>query len=345
MAMNPQAVAVALVNRLKFKHLALLVALDDARNVHQAAESINVAQPSASRMLSDIEEAFGFRLFERSARGIEPTALGTVTLAYARRALAELRRFAEDLDVKRKGGHGQLTVGAIMGAAPDVLAMAVAALKTERPLLNVRILGETSDQLVQLLHRREVDLALGRLTTPLQHNDFHFEPLAREPLLLVVRARHPLARSTSVTLPELVDWPWVAQPITSPARVMFEGELARAGLATPVNLTECESVFATLQLLEKYDAVAMLPESVVRDHVRGKLLVALPLEIGKSLPGFGVLTRKNEPLAEPAEHFVSLLRRFSQPLADARTGDPSSASAGHVYEGVAAPGASSLPVH
>ena len=87
-------------------------------------------------------------------------------------------------------------------------------------------------------------------------------------------------------------------------------------VATPANLTECASIFATLQLLEKYDAVAMLPESVVRDHVRGNLLVPLPLEIGKSLPGFGILTRKAEPLGEPAEHFVGLLRRFSQPLAD-----------------------------
>jgi DNA-binding transcriptional LysR family regulator len=313
--MSQHSAAVALVNRLKFKHLALLVALDDTRNLHQAAEAVNVAQPSASRMLGDIEEAFGFLLFERNARGMTPTPLGVVTLAYARRALAELTRFAEDLDVKRRGGHGQLTVGAIMGAAPDLLAMAVAALKTESPLLNVRILGETSDQVVQLLHRREVDLALGRLTSPLQHNDFSFEPLARETLLLVVRSVHPLAQRSRITLRELIDWPWVAQPITSPARVLFEEELARAGLATPVNLTECASIFATLQLLENYDAVAMLPESVVRDHVRGKLLVALPLEIGKSLAGFGILTRKEEVLAEPALRFIDLLRGFSRKLA------------------------------
>src|SRR6201998_3784148 len=108
--MSQNAASIPLVNRLKFKHLALLVALDDARNVHQAADAINVAQPSASRMLSDIEEAFGFRLFERNARGMQPTAPGVVTLAYPRRALAELTRFAEDLDVKRRGGHGQLTV-------------------------------------------------------------------------------------------------------------------------------------------------------------------------------------------------------------------------------------------
>ena len=221
-------------------------------------------------MLADIEEAFGFLLFERNARGMKPTPLGVVTLAYARRALAELTRFAEDLDVKRRGGHGQLTVGAIMGAAPDLLAMAVAALKSERPLLNVRILGETSDQVVQLLHRREVDLALGRLTNPLAAQRFQFRAAcARNLAAGGARGASAGAAHVRSRLRELIDWPWVAQPLTSPARVLFEEELARAGLATPVNLTECASIFATLQLLENYDAVAMLPESVVRDHVRG----------------------------------------------------------------------------
>ncbi|SAK51371.1 LysR family transcriptional regulator [Caballeronia catudaia] len=301
----------ALVNRLKFKHLALLVALDDARNLHQAAETINVAQPSASRMLADIEEAFGFLLFERNARGMQPTPLGTAALAYARRSLADLTRFADDLDAKRRGGHGQLTVGAIMGAAPDVLAMAVTELKSERPLLNVRILGETSDQVVQLLHRREVDLALGRLTTPLQHNDFDFEPLAREAMRLVVRAGHPLADKTALALDTLVGWPWILQPITSPARGLFEDELARAGLTTPADIVECASIFATLQLLQNSEAVAMLPESVVRDYLRAQLLIELPIEIGKSLSGFGLLRRKFETLSEPAEYFIALLRKYS----------------------------------
>src|ERR1700744_550100 len=92
--MSQHTAAVALGNRLKFKHPAPLVALDDPRNPHQAPEAVNVAQPSASRMLGDIEEAFGFLLFERNARGMKPTPLGVVTLAYARRALAELTRFA-----------------------------------------------------------------------------------------------------------------------------------------------------------------------------------------------------------------------------------------------------------
>jgi DNA-binding transcriptional LysR family regulator len=165
-----------------------------------------------------------------------------------------------------------------------------------------------------LLNRREVDVALGRFTNALQHNDFDFEPLARETLMLVVRAVHPLAvgaAPSAVSLADLLVWPWIVQPLTTPARQLFEDELARAQLPSPANLVECASIFATLQLLQNSNAVAMLPETVVRDYLRAKLLVALPIEIGESLTGFGLLVRKQEPLSEPAERFVTLLRKYS----------------------------------
>jgi len=300
-----------LISRLRFRHLALLVALDDLRNLHQAALAVNITQPSASKMLADIEEAFGFQLFERHARGMEPSALGAEALAYARQSLADLGRFAEGLEVKRRGGHGQLLVGAIMGAAPDILARAVADLKVERPLLNVRILGETSDQVLDLLHRREIELAVGRFTNPLQHNEFDFSALANEAMLLVVRAGHPLTVQASVDLGQITVWPWVIQPITSPARLLLEEEFQRAQLSSPTNIVECASIFATLQLLQNSEAIAMLPESVVRDYLKASVLATLPIEIGKALTGFGLLVRKGKTLSEPAQRFAVLLRKYS----------------------------------
>jgi DNA-binding transcriptional LysR family regulator len=109
----------------------------------------------------------------------------------------------------------------------------------------------------------------------------------------------------------LISWPWILQPITSPARALFEEELASAKLTSPSNVVECASIFATLQLLQNCDAVAMLPESVVRDYLRAQLLVELPIEIGKSLSGFGLLRRKHETLSEPAEYCIALLRKYS----------------------------------
>jgi DNA-binding transcriptional LysR family regulator len=300
-----------LVNRLRLKHWSLLSALAETGTLNQAAGRINVTQPSATKMLSDIESAFGFALFERHARGMRPTALGGEIVGYARQAEASLDRFMEDLEQKRRGGHGQLVFGAIMGAAPDVVALAVADLKRERPRLNIRIIGETSDQIDTLLERHEIELAVGRFATPEQHNRFDFSALANERLQVVVRREHPLARRRQANLALLSDWPWILQPLTSPARVLLEDEFARAGLASPVNVVECTSVFATLQLVQSSDAVAVLPESVIRDHVRAGLLRALPVVVGLGLEAFGVLSRKGEELAEPAQMLVHHLRRHA----------------------------------
>ena len=198
--------------------------------------------------------------------------------------------------------------GAIMGAAPDLVARAVAEIKRERPRLNVRILGETSDQIGESLDRHEIELAVGRFTSPLQHNKFDFTPLADEPLRAVVRRSHALTRKRQVDSPELVRWPWVLQTLSSPARVLLEEEFAHAGVRTPEDVIECTSIFATLQLVQSSDAVAVLPESVVRDHVKARLLHTLPLIVGQGLRAFGVLTRKDEMLSDVATTFVHHLK-------------------------------------
>ena len=299
-----------IIGRLRYRQLALLVALREHRNLHRAAAAVHLAQPSATKLVHDLEQLFGVPLFERLPRGMQPTELGAEVVAFAKRSLVDLQRFTEDLDNKRKGGYGQLMIGAIMGAAPDVVARATADLKKARPLLSIRLMGETSDEIVGLLLEGKIDLAVGRFSNPLQHNVIDYEVLGNEILYIVARASHPLVRVRRLQLAELGDCPWILQPLTSPARQIIEQEFGQAGMKTPANIVECTSVFATLQLLQTSDAVTMLPESVVRDHLQAGLLAQLPLTVGKSLPGFGILTKRGEPLCSTAIEFIESLRRY-----------------------------------
>jgi len=299
-----------LIGRLRFRHLSLLVALGEHRNLHRAAKAVHLAQPSATKLIHDLEELFGVPLFERLPRGMEPSALGADVLVFARRSLVELQRFSEDLERKRTGGYGQLMIGAIMGAAPDVVARAMAEVKKERPLLAIRLMGETSDEIVALLLEGKIDLAVGRFSNPLQHNLVDYEDLGNEELCIVARTGHPLAAQKRLQLSMLAETPWILQPLTSPARQIIEQEFGQLGMKTPTDLVECTSIFATLQLLQKSDAVAMLPESVVRDHLKAELLRQLPLTVGKSLPGFGILTRRGEPITSMAADFIQALRKY-----------------------------------
>jgi DNA-binding transcriptional LysR family regulator len=62
--------------RLKTRQLLLLIALDDFRNIHRAADELNMTQPAASKQVKDLEEMLGVRLFDRLPRGMEPTLYG-----------------------------------------------------------------------------------------------------------------------------------------------------------------------------------------------------------------------------------------------------------------------------
>jgi DNA-binding transcriptional LysR family regulator len=319
-----------LITRLRFRQLALLVALGDHGNLHRAADAVHLAQPSATKLVHDLEQAFGFPLFDRLPRGMLPTELGAEVLAFARRLLIDLDRFTQDLNNKRRGGFGQLIFGAIMGAAPDVVAHAVAEIKQQRPLLVVKLLGETSDDILSLLSQHRIELAIGRFSHILQHNQFDYEVLGNEALCVVARSGHPLGRTRSLKLRELGGCAWILQPTTSPARQIIEQEFGEAGMMTPTDIVESSSIFATLQLLQKSDAVTVLPESVVRDHLLAGLLERLPLSVGKNLPGFGILTRRGESLSAVALEFIDSLRRYGALMEESATAAPGQVQAARV---------------
>ena len=300
----------ALLARLRYKHLLLVATLGRLRNLHQTSTAMHMSQPAATRMLGEIEKVFGCRLFERGARGMTPTTIGEMLIDFANNALTRLDRCAEEINRYQLGGRGQLTVGTIMGAAPDLVAKAVITMKRDRPMLQFRLMGETSDQLVELLEQGKVDIAIARYVTSIQHNQFDFEPLGNETLVTVVRKDHPLCRQQLPPLASLIEeWPWILQPTSTPARQALEKEFEAAGLVSPRDIIECGSIFAALQLVQQSDCLMVMAETVLRDHLDANLITRLPLSLGRALAPFGLLTRKNTIYEKPINEFCEILRQ------------------------------------
>jgi DNA-binding transcriptional LysR family regulator len=82
---------------LKPKHLQLVVALDDFRNIGQVAANANVTQPAVSKALAELERGLGVRLFERTARGVRPTIYGECLVRHARSVIANLTQTRDEL--------------------------------------------------------------------------------------------------------------------------------------------------------------------------------------------------------------------------------------------------------
>ncbi|MGI4838284.1 MAG: LysR family transcriptional regulator [Janthinobacterium lividum] len=294
-------------NWLKFRHLVLIDTLGRTRNMHAAAEQMNLSQPAISKMLKEIESLLGFAVFERLPRSMPPTALGEYVVRYAHIALNDARGFVEQISSLREGGHGYLKVGGIFAATAVSLPGAIVTIKERWPLLSIEVVEQTSDHLMEMLDARTLDLAVARYTDERQQHRYDFTALGPEPFSIVVNSRHPLCESGPTPLAELGKWPWILYPVGVPIRARMDAAFARAGIATPKNTIDTISMQTFLQVLQSGPMIAMLPDSMVGPHIDSGLLKVLETPLRLAPQDYGILTRKGEALVGPAQEFAQIL--------------------------------------
>ena len=81
--------------RIKFRDLHVALAVAQSGSMLKAAETLAISQPVVSRVIADLEQALGVRLFDRSRKGVEPTASGRALLNRGRAAFDELNHYAD----------------------------------------------------------------------------------------------------------------------------------------------------------------------------------------------------------------------------------------------------------
>lgn len=297
-----------LLSRLRFRQLRLVDVLARTGSLRRTAAELHVTQPAATKILQDLEDMLGVRLFDRTPRAMLATEIGSHVVDYARRALSEGERFAQALGNLKRGGYGALALGAIMATASDLLPRAIAELKRQRPLMTIQVLAATSDMLIAALDRGELDLVIGRIPSGPERVDYDFEPLSEEDLWMFVAASHPLAGRAHLDLGELGGMPWVLQPAPSPMRQLIDSAFAAAGLKTLDNLVETTSITATVNLVRHAGMISVLPSTIVGQEVASGAFVRLPVEVKGELERYGIVTRRDVPLTPNAVEFLAIMR-------------------------------------
>ncbi len=75
------------MNTLFFKYV---IEVEQTRSITKAADNLFMAQPNLSKSIKEVEDTMGFAIFERSSKGVIPTAKGKEFLKYAHTIVAQL---------------------------------------------------------------------------------------------------------------------------------------------------------------------------------------------------------------------------------------------------------------
>lgn len=294
--------------RLKTRQLLLLIALDDYRNIHRAADELHMTQPAASKQIKDLEEMLDVRLFDRLPRGMEPTIYGETMIRHARMALTSLALAHDDILALKAGLAGQVEVGVIMAPAMALLPRAIARIKEHAPLLRIGVHLESSNVLLDKLQRGTLDFMIGRILEKEDSTGLVYEELTEEPACAVVRPGHPLLDKKELTLEDIAGRPWILPPPGSILRHRFDMMFRRAGLHPPVNVVDTTALLLVTALLQQTDSLHVMPQEVAQYYASLNVMRILPIELPCKLDAFGIIRQQDHLLAPGADLLLKQVR-------------------------------------
>lgn len=140
------------------------LAVLDAGSLSAAARRTGALQSTLSRHVSELEAQLRAPLFERTGRGVSPTAAGLAIADAARRMREQAQALGTALSAERASLAGTVRLSASQAAANFLLPPVLAALRRAEPEIQIELV--VSNQLSNLL-QREADIAL-RMVRPQQ---------------------------------------------------------------------------------------------------------------------------------------------------------------------------------
>jgi DNA-binding transcriptional LysR family regulator len=299
------------MTRVGLKHFRLAVAIGERGSILQAASDLGMAQPTATKLLQDLEAELGAPLFVRSNRGVQPNAFGAAFIQHGKLMLAQMNHAAQQMDDLATGAAGRVAVGTVLAASAHLLPAAIARLSAVRPDVLIHVVEGANGYLMPLLAVGDLDLVVGRLSEFRHRDGIEQIPLYDESVCLVVRQAHPLAGRRALGLADLVDLAWVLPPPETTLRRQLDRAFHDAGLEAPRPQLESISLLTNRWLLRHTDMVAAWPRPVLDAELAESGLVALPLQIASMSGPVGVSRRRDALLSPAAEALIAQLQEIA----------------------------------
>ena len=317
----------SIVARLRFRHMKVLIALDELGSMHRAADFLSMTQPGITKALQEIESALGAALFDRSARGVRATAVGQCVIRYAYILYAELDQMSAEIQAINAGQGSVISVGAVAGAFPSLLTGAITDVRRTHKKLTVKVKEGTSANLLADLGEGLLDIAICRTAVLANRDIFDRMELGDEKISVVAGPNHSLANKKVSHLSDLSACRWVLFPNRMPVRRLLERELMEEGLDMPLYPVEASSTFVTVLMLnEDPNLVALVSKETAEFFAEKGILKILPITIKARTEPYELVTRKGYVLSAAAIVLVDEIKRragLRQAGADEESTEPS----------------------
>ncbi|AAU37646.1 MULTISPECIES: HTH-type transcriptional regulator CysB [Basfia] len=195
---------------MKIQQLRYIVEIVNQNlNVTEAANALYTSQPGISKQVRLLEDELGLEIFERNGKHIKTvTPAGKKIVAIARELLVKTQAIKAVANEFTQPNHGVLRIATSNTQARYMLPAVIERFSKQYPNVSLHVHQGSPNQLYDALLSSEVDLAI---TTEAQYlfDDVVLLPCYMWNRSIIVKADHPLAKLSHVTIEDLGKYPLI----------------------------------------------------------------------------------------------------------------------------------------
>lgn len=290
---------------MDLKHLRTFVTVAEAGTVSGAAVLLHISQPALSRQVSDLEQEFGLKLFERIGRRLMLTPVGEQLVEDSRHVLGQAGALGERVSLLRRGDAGVLKVAAPPQTIESVLSTFLVRYAKRFPNVSVKLFEALGRDQSLMLERGEVHMGIRH-----DPGDPRFESMVLPPdeVLAACNLHMDFGARGTVDIGHVAAYPLLLLQPGYSIRRLFDAA-CRIADVQPNILLESRSPQTLLALAEDGHGIAIIP-SLLRTERYDLKIVRVTHRRRPLQEKYAIQWDKRRPIPLYASHFCSALADY-----------------------------------
>ena len=260
---------------MDFKNLNTFIHVAELNSFTKAAEVLGYSQSTISFQIKQLESELNVQLFERINHTIALTEKGKEVLNYAH----QMKKLTQE--IKETMQTEQEIKGNVRLAMADSLCNSLFSdnfldFRKQHPGISLKIIPAGTEEMFRLINHNEVDAIL-TLDNHIYNTEYKIVKEEIVGVHFVAGANSSLAQSKSISIPELIRYPFILTEKGMSYRRLMDEKLAEISLEIQPVL-EIGSTSLICSLIEQGAGISFLPDYVTAKSIADGKMVYLNVD-------------------------------------------------------------------